>query len=65
MIINPIPIEKNARVRRNRVGLPVFLNPMYDIMPITIPTANPTRFKMLSRKNSAIYYSVRCVDFKT
>lgn len=52
---NPAPIEKNASVSLNRVGLPVFLNPMYEMVPITIPTMNPTRFNMFSRKISKLH----------
>ena len=49
---NPILIEKNAIVNLNNVGLPVFLNPTKDIMPIASPTKNPTRFNIFSNKNS-------------
>ena len=49
---NPKLIETNAIVNLNNVGLPVFLNPMYDISPMTSPTKNPTKLSMFSNKNS-------------
>ena len=49
---NPALIETNAIVNRNNVGLPVFLNPMYDIIPMASPTKNPTRLSIFSNKNS-------------
>ena len=49
---NPALIEKNAIVNLNNVGLPVFLNPINDIIPITSPTKNPTKFSMFSNRNS-------------
>ncbi len=49
---NPILIEKNAIVNLNNVGLPVFLNPTKDIIPIARPIKNPTRFNIFSNKNS-------------
>ena len=49
---NPKLIEKNAIVNLNSVGLPVFLNPINDIIPIVSPTKNPTRLSMFSNKNS-------------
>ena len=49
---NPILIETNAIVNLNNVGLPVFLNPIYAIIPMTSPTKNPTRLSMFSNKNS-------------
>jgi hypothetical protein len=49
---NPTLIEKNATVNLNNVGLPVFLNPINDIIPIARPTKNPTKFSMFSSKNS-------------
>ena len=49
---NPKLIEKNAIVNRNNVGLPVFLNPIYDIIPIASPTKNPTKLRIFSNKNS-------------
>ena len=49
---NPPLIERNAIVNLNNVGLPVFLNPMYDIIPIASPTKNPTRLSIFSNKNS-------------
>ena len=51
-IPKPIPIEKNAIDNLNNVGLPVFLNPKYEIVPITRPTKSPTKFRIISRKNS-------------
>ena len=52
MTKNPKLIEKNAIVNLNNVGLPVFLNPIYDIIPIASPTKNPTRLRIFSNKNS-------------
>ena len=52
MTKNPELIEKKAIVNLNNVGLPVFLNPIYDIMPMTSPTKNPTRLRIFSNKNS-------------
>ena len=52
MTKNPRLIEENAIVNLNNVGLPVFLNPIYDIMPIASPTKNPTRLRILSNTNS-------------
>lgn len=49
---NPILIEKNAMANLNNVGLPVFLKPMAETIPIDNPTKNPTRFRILSSKNS-------------
>ena len=49
---NPKLIETNAIVNLNNVGLPVFLNPMYDISPMASPTKNPTKLSMFSNKNS-------------
>ncbi len=52
MTKNPKLIERNAIVSLNNVGLPVFLNPIYDMTPIASPTKNPTKFSMFSNKNS-------------
>ena len=52
MTKKPALIEKNAIVNLNKVGLPVFLNPTNDIIPIPSPTKNPTRFRIFSNKNS-------------
>ena len=49
---NPTLIERNAIVNLNNVGLPVFLNPMYDIIPMASPTKKPTRLSIFSNKNS-------------
>ena len=51
-IPKPIPIAKKAIDNLNNVGLAVFLNPIYEIVPITRPTKSPIRFKIISRKNS-------------
>ena len=51
-IPKPIPIAKKAIDNRNSVGLPVFLKPKYEILPIIIPTASPIKFRILSCKNS-------------
>jgi hypothetical protein len=48
----PILIEKNAKVNLNNVGLPVFLNPINDIIPIERPTKNPIKLSIFSNKNS-------------
>ena len=48
----PMLIEKNAIVNLNKVGLPVFLNPIIDIIPIASPTKNPIKFNMFSNRNS-------------
>ena len=50
----PIPIAKKAIVSLNSVGLPVFLNPIYEIIPIIIPTEKPIRFRIISNKNSNV-----------
>ena len=52
MTQKPKLIEKNAIVNLNNVGLPVFLNPINDIIPITSPTKNPIKFSIFSNKNS-------------
>ena len=49
---NPKLIEKNAIVNLNSVGLPVFLNPIKDIIPIASPTKNPIKLSIFSNKNS-------------
>ena len=49
---NPKLIEKNANVNLNSVGLPVFLNPINDIIPMANPIKNPTRLRIFSSKNS-------------
>ena len=49
---NPKLIEKNAIVNLNNVGLPVFLNPIYAIIPIESPIKNPIRLSIFSNKNS-------------
>ena len=51
-IPKPIPIAKKAIDILNNVGLPVFLNPTYEIAPITIPTKSPIKFRIISKKNS-------------
>ena len=52
MTKNPKLIEKNAIDNLNNVGLPVFLNPIYDIIPMESPTKNPTKLRIFSSKNS-------------
>ena len=52
MTKNPILIEKNASVSLNNVGLPVFLNPINDMIPMVNPIKNPTRLRIFSSKNS-------------
>jgi hypothetical protein len=49
---NPILIDKKAIANLYKVGLPVFLNPMYDIIPITRPTTKPIKFRIFSKMNS-------------
>ena len=61
-IPKPIPIAQNAIDNLNNVGLPVFLNPMYEMMPIIIPTKNPTKFRDISRKNSNYADSVTVLN---
>ena len=61
-IPKPIPIAKNAIDNLNNVGLPVFLNPIYEIVPITIPTKSPTKFRDVSRKNSNYADSVTVLN---
>ena len=61
-IPKPIPIAQNAIDNLNNVGLPVFLNPMYEMMPIIIPTKSPTKFRDISRKNSNYADSVTVLN---
>ena len=61
-IPKPIPIAKKAIDNLNSVGLSVFLNPIYEIVPIIIPTKNPTKFKDISRKNSNYADSVAVLN---
>ena len=52
IIPNPIPIAKNAIVSLNKTGLPVFLYPIYENIPIISPIKNPTRLKIFSNNSS-------------
>ena len=61
-IPKPIPIAKNAIDNLNNVGLPVFLNPIYEMIPIIMPTKNPTEFRDISRKNSNYADSVAVLN---
>ena len=61
-IPKPIPIAKNAIDNLNSVGLAVFLNPTYEIVPIMMPTKNPTKFRDISRKNSNYADSVTVLN---
>ena len=61
-IPKPIPIAKKAIDNLNNVGLPVFLNPIYEIVPIIIPTKSPTKFRIISRKNSIYADSVTVLN---
>jgi len=61
-IPKPIPIAKNAMDNLNSVGLPVFLNPIYEMVPIIIPTKNPIEFRDISRKNSNYADSVAVLN---
>jgi len=49
---NPKLIEKKAIANLNKVGLPVFLKPTSETIPIASPTRNPTKLRMFSNKNS-------------
>ena len=49
---NPKLIEKKAIVNLNNVGLPVFLNPINDIIPMVRPTKNPIKLSIFSNKKS-------------
>ena len=49
---NPMLIEKKAIASLNKVGLPVFLKPTSETIPIASPTTNPTRLRIFSNKNS-------------
>ena len=61
-IPKPIPIAKKAIDNLNNVGLAVFLNPIYEIVPITSPTKSPIRFRIISRKNSNYADSVTVLN---
>ena len=61
-IPKPIPIAKNAIDNLNSVGLAVFLNPMYEIVPMIMPTKNPIEFRDISRKNSNYADSVAVLN---
>ena len=61
-IPKPIPIAKKAIDNLNNVGLAVFLNPIYEIAPMTRPTKSPIRFKIISRKNSNYADSVTVLN---
>jgi len=61
-IPKPIPIAKKAIDNLNNVGLPVFLNPMYEIAPITTPTKSPTKFRIISSINSNYADSVTALN---
>ena len=61
-IPKPIPIAKKAIDNLNNVGLPVFLNPMYEIVPIIIPTRSPTKFRIISSVNSNYADSVTALN---
>jgi hypothetical protein len=55
---NPMLIEKNAIFNRKRVGLPVFLNPMYENIPRINPTTKPKILRTDSSTNSNLAYDV-------
>ncbi len=61
-IPKPIPIAKKAIDNLNNVGLAVFLNPIYEIVPITRPTKSPIKFRIISRKNSNYADSVTVLN---
>jgi len=48
-IPKPIPIAKKAIDNLKNVGLAVFLNPIYEIVPITRPTISPTNWWIISK----------------
>jgi len=56
MTKNPKLIEIKAIVNLNNVGLPVFLKPIKDIVPIESPTRNPIKLRIFSNKNSNDVY---------
>ena len=49
---NPMLIEKNEMFNLKRVGLPVFLYPIYENIPKASPTTKPKRLRPDSRTNS-------------
>ena len=61
-IPKPIPIAKKAIDNLNNVGLAVFLNPIYEIIPIIRPTKSPTRLRIISKKNSNYADSVTVLN---
>ena len=61
-IPKPIPIAKKAIDNLNNVGLPVFLNPIYEITPIIRPTKSPTKFRIISNRNSNYADSVTVLN---
>ena len=61
-IPKPIPIAKKAIDILNNVGLPVFLNPTYEIAPIITPTKSPIKFRIISRRNSNYADSVTVLN---
>ena len=61
-IPKPIPIAKKAIDNLNNVGLAVFLNPTYEIVPMIMPTKNPIEFRDISRKNSNYAESVTVLN---
>ena len=44
------------------MGLPVFLNPIYEMIPIITPTKHPIAFSDISRKNSNYADSVTVLN---
>ena len=61
-IPKPTPIAKKDIDSLNNVGLPVLLNPIYEIVPITRPTKSPIRLRIISRKNSNYADSVTVLN---
>ena len=61
-IPKPTPIAKKAIDSLNNVGLAVFLNPIYEMVPITRPTNSPTKFRIISKKNSNYADSVTVLN---
>ena len=59
-----MPIAKNAIVSLNKTGLPVFLYPIYENVPIISPTTNPTRLKIFSSTSSNyIQWKIKLIKY--
>ena len=64
MTKNPELIEKKAIVNLNNVGLPVFLNPINDIIPIDNPVKKPIKLSIFSNKKSNTFRIFQVNYFK-